>query len=114
MNISYEYPVKVFKSEYQGKTYYKLGLSKKMQDGSYLNGYISCKFRNNVTIDDKKKIYLKNAWLTFYTKDKMTIPYIFINKFEYVEEAIKEAKQESDPFEEFSNEVILTDEDLPF
>lgn len=114
MKIQYEYPIMIFKNEYEGKPYYSLGLSKKMQDGNYLNGYIPCQFKKNVEIDNKKKIYIKNAWLTFYIKDKKTIPYIFINEFEYVEAAIKEAKKETDPFKEFADEIEITDEDLPF
>lgn len=117
MNIENKYPVMVFKKEYEGKTYYNLGLSKKDMNGNYINGYISCRFKKNIEVDDKKKIYIKNAWLDFYLKDKVTVPYVFINEFEYVEETIKKIKQESKKdfdkvIEEFSQEI--QDEDLPF
>ena len=122
MKLQYEYPVMIFKRDYEGRTYYSLGLSKKNQDGSYLNGYMPCQFKKEVTVDDKKKIYIKDAWLTFYIKDKKTMPYVFINQFEYVEDVIKETKEEtkeetkkeSEPITFYASDVILTDEDLPF
>lgn len=123
MNISNELPVSIYKSEFNGNTFYRLGMFKKDQNGNYIRGYINCQFKKGVEIDTDKKIYLKNAWLTFYIKDKKTIPYIFINEFEYVSDVIKqEVKKDEreglgkvvDPFEEFANEVELGPDDLPF
>lgn len=118
MKLINEYPVVVFKNEYQGKLYYKIGLSKKDMNGNTIRGYIDCRFRKGVEVDTSKRIYLQDCWLDFYIKDKITKHYIFVNKFEYVQDVIEETKEEpkeeSDPFEEFSNEVELTDEDLPF
>ena len=82
MQIIQQYPVKVFKNIYQDKTYYRIGLSKKDQNGNYINGAIDAHFRNDAEVDDSKKIYIQEAWLDFYVKDKITHPYIFINKFE--------------------------------
>ena len=110
MKLIHEYSVKVFDREYEGKKYYKIGLSKKAQDGTYINGYIDARFRKDVDVDTDKKIYIQDAWLDFYVKDKITHPFIFVNKFEYVSEAIEESKKDSS--EDFS--VELTDEDLPF
>lgn len=104
MKLENKYPVMIFLKEYQGNTYYNLGLSKKDKDGKYINGYISCRFKKGVSVDDKKKIYIKDAWLDFYLKEKVTVPYVFINEFEYVEDAIDKSKDE---FE-------ITDEELPF
>ena len=118
MNLSNEYPVTIFRNEYEGRTFYKMGLSKKLEDGSYENGSIACRFKKVANVEDKTKIYIKSAWLTFYKKDKTTIPYVFINEFETVGQVIEnskvEVKQESDPFEDFGNDVVITDEDLPF
>ena len=105
MRLENKFPVMIFAKEYNGNIYYKVGLSKKDQEGKYINGYISCKFKKNVKIDDKKKIYIKDAWLDFYIKDKVTNPYIFINEFEYVEDTIDKSKQD---------EFVITDEELPF
>lgn len=104
MKLENKYPVMIYSKEYQGNTYYNLRLSKKDKDGKYINGYISCRFKKDVSVDDKKKIYIKDAWLDFYLKDKVTVPYVFINEFEYVEDVIDKSKDE---FE-------ITDEELPF
>lgn len=124
MNITNENPVMIFKREYQGNTFYSLGLSKKKQNGGYENGYINCQFKKDVSVEDKTKIYIKQAWLTFYLdKSNKTIPYIFINEFTTVEQTIEqtkeEVKQNNDPFEEFSkeanlNELEVSAMDLPF
>lgn len=117
MNIENKYPVMIFKREYQGRIFYTVGLSKKDKDGNYINGYMPCRFKNNVSVDDKTKIYIKNAWLDFYLKDKVTVPYIFINEFTTLEETIDKAKEEqpkTDGFTEFANEVVITADDLPF
>ena len=118
MNITNENKVLVFRKDGQYGAMYSLGLSKKGQDGKYQNGYIGCKFKNGVELENKTNIYIKNAWLTFYLdKDKKTVPYIFINEFTTVEQTIEQAK-ESDPLDkavnEFANEIELTNADLPF
>lgn len=105
MRLDSKYPVMIFSRKYQDTTLYSLGLNKKDKDGKYINGYISCRFKKGVSIDDKKKIYIKDAWLDFYVKDKVTNPYIFINEFEYVEDAIDKSKKD---------EFVITDEELPF
>lgn len=112
MRIIQEYPVKIFKNKYQDRTYYRVGLTKKDQNGNYINGAMDCSFRKDTEVDDSKKIYIQEAWIDFYVKDKITHPYIFINKFEYVSDVVKNEKVETDPFEDFGTE--LTDDDLPF
>lgn len=114
MNITNEYPVIVYKKEIQGNIFYSVGLLKKNADGSYKRGYIPCKFQRNINIDVDKKIYIREAWLSFYLKDKKTIPYIFINKFDYVEDVIKSTKKEIDPFNEFDFEIEIDEDNLPF
>ena len=116
MNITNDYPVMVFKQENTYGTFYSLGISKKNQDGNYINGYMPCQFKNNVNLEDKTKIYIKKAWLSFYLKDKETKPYIFINEFETLDETIKNAKEEtkSDPYAEFGEQITINDDDLPF
>ena len=118
MNITNDNKVMVFRKDGQYGAMYSLGLSKKGQDGKYQNGYIGCKFKKDAEVADRTNIYIKNAWLTFYLdKDKKTVPYIFINEFTTVEQAIEQAK-ESDPLDkavnEFANEIEISDADLPF
>jgi glutaredoxin len=122
MNLSNEFPVTIFRNEYEGKVYYKMGLSKKKEDGTYENGSIACRFKKDVSIEDKTKIYIKSAWLTFYKKDKETVPYIFVNGYETVGQAIENSKEPNpekvqsvdDPFKDFGNDMEFTDDDLPF
>ena len=83
---------KIYRKDFNGKPVYKIGLSKKNQDNTYTNGYILCSFKKGTDIPDKSYINIKNAWLDFYIKDKETIPYIFINDFEIVEDKKQEKK----------------------
>ena len=96
MNITSDKPYMVFAKEYQGKTYYKVGISKKDKEGRYENGYIDIHFRNNIKIENKTQIYLRNAFLTFYlSKDNHTIPYIQVMEFETVGETIEQSSMDS-------------------
>lgn len=106
MNVNSERPLMVFKREYNGRVYYSLGISKKEMNGTYTNGYMPCEFKKGVSVNDKTRIYLKNAFLTFYLKDKQTVPYIKILEYETVEETIQNSK---DPFELFADEVDIND-----
>lgn len=106
MNLSSDRPIMVFKREYNGRVFYSLGLSKKDRNNNYINGYMACEFRKGVQLADKTRIYLKNAFITFYLKDKTTVPYVKILDFETVEEAIQNSKN---PFQEFGDTVAIDD-----
>lgn len=130
MNIDNQYPVAIFRFESGENIYYKMGLSNKDQNGNYINGYIPVQFRRGIELENKTKIYLKKAWLTFYLKkenvngvDKnITVPYVFVSEFEKVEEVIEHSKEKDivkeeaaeDPFKDLGNELVFTDDDLPF
>ena len=125
MKIENKYPVMIFSKEYNGNIYYNMGLSKKDQNNKYINGYINVRFKKGVQVDDKKKIYIKDAWLDFYLKDKVTVPYVFINEFEYVEDAIEKTKEIQANTIDVGNikassiktkpaEIDITDEEWPF
>ena len=105
MNISNDYAVMIFASEFNDKRYYKVGLRKKDINGNYISGYKEVRFKNEVFLHNKTKINIKKAWLDFYVKDKKTIDYIFISEFEIVEDK----QEETFEFQETEN----TD-DLPF
>lgn len=111
----------IFRKDYNGKPIYSIGLSKKKKDGNYENGYMVANFKEGTDIPNKSKITIKQAWLSFYLKDKQTIPTIFINDYELVENP--EPKKEENPFEDFGNsikteanfeQIEIKDEDLPF
>lgn len=129
MNIVTNRPYTVFRNDYNGYSFYKLGISKKSQNGEWINGYIRCQFRKNVEVENRTRIYFKKAWLNFYLKDKETILCIFIDEFETVDETIENSKmpdnnkleevvnamvKEDDPFKDFGEEVIIDENQLPF
>ena len=122
MNIECEKPKMVYKyTTKDGKEFYSLGLSKKKQDGTWENGFISCRFKKDINLENKTKILIKGGWLDFYVKDKITNPFIFINDFEIQEDKQENKQQEVNEFSTMStktnyqeNEIVLNDNDLPF
>lgn len=126
MNIQTDKQIMVFRQDNQYGTHYSIGLSRKDQDGKYCNAYIPARFKNS-ELQDKTKIYIKNAFLTFYLKqDKTPVFYIMVMDYETTDETIEKFKSESitsikqeeiieqDPFKEFGEQLTLTDDDLPF
>lgn len=126
MNIDCEKPKTIYKYKAKdGKEYYSLGLSKKKQDGSWESGFISCRFKRDAKIENKTRILIKEGWVDFYVKDRITYPFIFINLYEEVEEPRPEGVKTIEEVNEFSTmnikteyqetpEVVLEDKDLPF
>ena len=123
MNIETEKEYRIFRNENDGKVYYSIGLSHKKQDNTWEYGTMSCRFPKDADIPNKTKIKIHSAWLDFWLKDKVSHPYVFINKYEIV----IENKQQEEPAEEaneFSamsintnyqeNEIKINDNDLPF
>lgn len=118
MNFKENIKAMIFKSEYQGRNYYKIGLSHKNMDGSYTRGYISCRFAKNKELEsDKALINIKSAWLDFYLKDKITQPYIFINEYDILDiknNIDKNKQEENDPYKDMGDEIVLDESELPF
>lgn len=123
MNIETEKEYRIFRNENNGKVYYRIGLSHKKQDNTWEHGTMDCRFPKDADIPNKSKIKIHSAWLDFWLKDKVSHPYVFINKYEI----ITENKQQEEPTEEaneFSamsintnyqeNEIKINDNDLPF
>lgn len=103
----------IFRQEKDGKRFYSIGLSRKDQNGNYINGYITAVFKKDVDLPNQTKIKIKDAWLGFNLKDKKTYPHIFINDFVIVE-------KEENPFDECTiktevgEQIRIEDSDLPF
>lgn len=115
MNIESDKEKIIFKKEIDGKTLYSIGLSHKKQDGNWENGYMSCKFQKDTNIADKTKIKIIQAWLDFYIKDKKTYPYVFINKYEIVQENKQDVPQNTKTeYDNIQTDIKLEDSDLPF
>lgn len=113
MNITNDKEVMIFRSEYEGKVFYTIGLSKKNQDGSYTNGYMPCQFKNGINLANQTKIKIGKAWLSFYLKGKKTVPYVFISEFTMPAE-IKE-NEGIDIYKEFGTTIKAEEVDnIPF
>lgn len=112
MNIEDSREKTIYRNEVNGKILYSIGISHKKQDGSWENGFISCRFPKEADIQNKQKIMIVQGWLDFYVKDRVTHPYIFINKYELVEDenVPQNVKSEYDE----KSDIQLADADLPF
>ena len=114
MIVENNFPVMVFRKDNEYGTSYSIGLNKKNKDGSYTNGYIPIKFKKEVELENQTKIFIKNAFLTFYiNKDKKTVPYIMCLEYE---EAKFDKVKEKLPDKEFEDFAIENDieNQLPF
>lgn len=107
------FPIVIFRRDFNERSYYRFGLSRKTQTGEYENGYMDCQFKKDVDLPNKTKIMVKSAWLTFYLRTrtladgreiKETVPYIFINEFDYVDSA-----DNSNSVDEYTEEISLGD-----
>lgn len=119
MNVISDKQEMIFKNTVGDKTFYSIGISKKKLDGSYEKGYINCQFPKNTTLENQTLIKIKKAWVDFYIKDKKTMPYIFINEFDILDEKKEKNKHEEkqvDEYEEMGKQIEIEIEDsmLPF
>ena len=72
----------IFKND---KGFYSIGLSRKDRNNQTYYGYFSCQFKSGINVENKTRIKLKNAFISFYLKDDKTMPYLMILDFEIVE-----------------------------
>lgn len=93
MNIVTDKLYTVFRNDYNGYSYYKIGVSKKSPTGEWINGYYRVKFKKDVTLENKARIYLRKAWWSFDIVNKDTLPFIFIAEFETIDETIENSKK---------------------
>lgn len=125
MNIQDDKQFTIYEKEINGVKYYRLQMSKKVQDGSYQNGYIDVKFAKCEPPKNRDRIYLKKAWISFYlSKDKHTIPYVVCTEYETTEQVIRDSKKDivkqevkndsDDLFKEFGEEHNEEIYELPF
>ena len=120
MDFKENFIVMVFTKEFDGRKLYSIGLSKKNKDGGYDNGYISARFKKDIVLNNKTRIKVKEAWLSFNTNESKTFPFVFINDFEILGTA--KPKEETDPYKEFGDniktevneQIEIQESDLPF
>ena len=67
------------------KGYYSICMSRKDRNGEVYFGYFPCQFKSGVNVENKARIKVKNAFLSFYLKDDKTMPYMMILDFSIVE-----------------------------
>ena len=85
---------------------YSLGVSSKNQDGGWTNGYIQCRFKKGINVENKQKIKINSGF--FYAtkyKDK-TYTGIMITDFDIV--------NAENPADEFMKIPDGIDDDVPF
>lgn len=116
MNIQDDKQFTIYEKEINGVKYYRLQMSKKVQDGSYQNGYIDVKFAKCEPPKNRDRIYLKKAWISFYlSKDKHTIPYVVCMEYETAEQVIRDSKKDivkqdtEDTYKDLGTSVKLED-----
>ena len=112
MNIEDSRAKTIYRNEVNGKALYSIGISHKKQDGNWENGFISCRFPKDADIQNKQKIMIVQGWLDFYIKDKKTYPYIFINKYEIVQENKQDVPQNVKTDYSKDSDIQLTDDDI--
>lgn len=118
MNIQTDKMYMVFRRDFEDKTYYKIGLSKKKQDGTYERAYIPVQFKKDVELDNQTNIYLKSAWLTFYkNKEGKEVFYIFVNEFNTVSDEVNEYQDMNIKTQEVKSNTLdlsIDPSELPF
>ena len=102
----------VYRNDYNGKALYSIKISKKDEQGNWVNGFINCRFKKGVDIKNKTSIEIKDALLDFYNKDKTTNLYLFINEYIIIDK--KNNNEEVDPFAEMGKQIEIDDGELPF
>ena len=116
ISINSKYPEMIFRRDVNGYASYSIGLSNKRTDGTFENGYMKCRFKKGIDVKDRTKIIIKDGFVSFYNKNKETIPVLFITDFEEdkkVEEK-KTEKVEEDPYEAMGKEIEIEASELPF
>lgn len=118
MNIQTDKMQMIFRQDTEYGTNYRIGMSRKKQDGTYDNAYFPVQFKKGIEVENRTNIYIKDAWLTFFkTKEGKPIFYIFINDFNTVHEEANEFKDASIKTETKGIDSLgiqINDIDLPF
>lgn len=126
MEIRNSSPVRVFRFEDGDKVKYTVGISKKIKDtDEYERAYFPIQFNNGVEVEDKQKILIKNAWLSFYNwefqEKKGTSFFIKCSQFDLVSDdeepqmKLEEIKDTvNDIYSDFGNSIEIDDSEIAF
>lgn len=75
-------PVMVFRNDEGKYPRYSIGISSKDKDGEWIKGYIPCKFKKGVEIENMTKITINNSFYVVDRGDKRNFVSIMIMDFD--------------------------------
>ena len=90
MNITSDKPEMIFRDDKGRFPRYSIGISSKGTDGEWIKGYVPCKFKKDVELENMTKITIKNAFYTVSKGEKYNFVSIMITDFDIVDENKKE------------------------
>lgn len=96
--------VKIWRNEKDGKVYFTYTISNKKQDGTYEYMSKICKFMKDKEPSSSCDIRINNAFQSFYQVGDSKNDYLMIMEYENL----------GGTEETISDEIVLTDDDLPF
>lgn len=104
----------IFANEKEGDhgkyTLYSIAVSSKNKEGSWVNGYISCRFKNGVVVPNKAKIKINNAFYTVTKSGDKTYVSLMITDFDFLDSG-ESSGNAADEFIKIPDNV---DEEVPF
>ena len=106
----------IFAKEFEGKTHYRAGMSRKNQNNEYEKAYIDVRLPKGDALNSGSKINIKKGFLTFYkTKDEKTIWYVVIQDYELVTGMVQPKEDPIQPKQAYVVENYTEEQlDLPF
>jgi hypothetical protein len=115
-------PIRIFRSEKDNRVSYSMGVSCKLQDGSYQNGYFPVQFKKDVELSNNTEITPTDWNISFYTNNKGEKVYKLCVWEFAVGQALNQAPKEDNtqdtstdqPYIDFGNQVELSDDDIAF
>ena len=103
-----DYPVMVFRDDKGKYPRYSLGVSSKGATGEWIRGYVPCKFKKGVEVENMTKIKINNCFPIASKGEKYVFVSWMITDFEKIDE---EKEQASDDFMAIPEGI---QEELPF
>ena len=102
---------KIWVNEWDGKKYYSAPLSKKKyENGAYVDGFeygnITLQFKGRPEFENGERINVTEGKLSFYKKNKQTVPIIVVMEFE----RLSATDSHGDPIDGFD----ALNDDVPF
>ena len=116
--------IRVFKSTYNDRNYYRVQITQKNYDNTENKFYINLQFKKGVNLDNETDIIIKEAYENFRVNPKdqyNPIMYLMVKDFEIQERQEQLESQAYEKFQETLNnneqgtdDEILQDTELPF